>query len=290
MKRALVLLAASMIWIGCDKAPYTGLEREFAGTWIGLNIYTVQGAAKWASAAQTTVAVSGWSLTSSSPACPYGGGGPITATASPADFEGRYWHDAAHWSGSLVCPPVNVPGVCSSMVFTFTRGGSAFNAIYDEYSESWIGNAVGCGLAPEVTSFFLGRRVGGAGLDPAFSKRWNGTATIAIPGQAPLIIYSAEIAVAASGNVAALSDLCPGSTELILVGGSGKEARVNYFVMFWYWFCLPQAIGTCESGTLMYSDLAITLSADNLTLTVHGSGTALGCGPGWGVTYDFTGT
>jgi len=286
MKRALILMVASTMWIGCGsstpqwpcKGTTNGLWPDLEGTWIGMSTYAVQGYAPWSSAEQTTIAVSGHSLTSSS-VCPSGGGSPITASG---------WDFFADWSGLHVCPPVSAPGVCPSTVVTFTSGSIDLYCAAGVLFEQWQGTAVGCGLALEVARTFVGQKARSSGLNPAFSRTWKGTATTTVSGQAPIIIDPAEIAVAVSGSVAAVSGFCEGGAPLFLMTGSGNHAGMANGVIGWS--CPPQALFNCPSVTVSYGSVTINLSANNSTLTGQGSGDASGCGARWDLTYNFTGT
>ena len=285
MKRLLVLLAASMTWLGCngDNAQ-NEFDPEFAGTWTGIETLALEGFPTMDFAEQINIDVSQSGVTLAN-ACP-GGGGSITAIHEPT----YPYPFMAGWGGTLVCPPISVAGVCSSMVFTFTSVDFFLAAGDAAIFVAWSGSAVGCGGSLELRSFsFVGQK-GAGGLNPAFSKTWNGVETVTLTGQAPITISPKQLSIFASGKIAEVYSHCPDSTGRLMMIGSGRTAFMENARVIDSYGCGAQPLGSCAQVEVLFTSSTLTLSADNTTVTLQVSGDAWGCDTQWGVTFNFTGT
>ena len=285
MKRALILLATATMWLGCNGGnSQNEFKPAFAGSWTGIRTLALEGFPTMDFAEQINIDVSESGVTLAN-ACP-GGGGSITAIHEPA----YPYPFIAGWGGTLVCPPISVAGVCSSMVFTFTSV-HFFLALGDAtVFVDWSGSAVGCGGSLELKSFsFVGQK-GAGGLNPAFSKTWNGVEIITLTGQAPITISPKQVSILASGNMAEVYSQCPDNTGRLMMIGSGHTAFMENERVTSFYGCGAQPVGSCAQVEVLFDSSTLTLGADNTTVTLQVSGYAWGCDTSWGVTFSFTGT
>ena len=144
---AVLLFSLSLAACGGSDSPSAALNSAFNGSWVGTSTLTAQGYAPLTYQGQTSVAVSVSTATLSN-ICP-GGGSSITATGSG---------NTASWTGSVVCPAVNVVGFCSSVVFTATSATMSLSQDGATLTAQASGQGVGCGGTLAVTLSFVGQK------------------------------------------------------------------------------------------------------------------------------------
>lgn len=122
-----------------------------------------------------------------------------------------------------------------------------------------------------------------APLDPRFSGTWTGTTTVTSPGLSP-VSYASALVVAAAGQTATVSEVCPGGGGSVTAQGSSDTARWSGRLT-----CAPVAFGGCGAVAVTFTEASLSLTASG-TLNASGSGTADGCGISLPVTFSFAGT
>jgi hypothetical protein len=127
--------------------------------------------------------------------------------------------------------------------------------------------------SPDVNLFFL---------DPALAGTWDGTSTMNLSGQAPLL-YAGKLSISLNGLGANVSPICPDGTGIVIMSGIGNSARWSGFLR-----CAPKAFGACAAVSVAFTSANLALSGDGLTLLAEG--TATGCETTASVTFTFAGT
>jgi hypothetical protein len=113
-------------------------------------------------------------------------------------------------------------------------------------------------------------------LNPAVNGTWTGDNTITVPGYSPITIGS-EITVAASGTRFTASPVCYGTLSMPPSGsitgtGSGNTASWTGTLA-----CPAVSLLGCNAVVITYKSVSATLSTDQTTFTIQGSGTLVGC-------------
>jgi hypothetical protein len=119
-------------------------------------------------------------------------------------------------------------------------------------------------------------------LDPALAGTWDGTSTMNLSGQAPLL-YAGKLSISLNGLGANVSPICPDGTGIVIMSGIGNSARWSGFLR-----CAPKAFGACAAVSVAFTSANLALSGDGLTLLAEG--TATGCETTASVTFTFAGT
>ncbi len=132
--------------------------------------------------------------------------------------------------------------------------------------------AIGCGGSDS-----------GFELNPAFNGTWSGPTTIAAGGYQPYT-YQSQLVVVVSGDIATVALICPTGDGAITAIGVGNEASWEGTLV-----CPPFPFGGCSALTLTVRTGSARLNSDG-TMTVQGTGTAMGCGNDLNVTYTFVGS
>jgi hypothetical protein len=122
-----------------------------------------------------------------------------------------------------------------------------------------------------------------APLDPAFSGTWTGTTTVSSTAVDPLSFPSALV-IAASGQTATVSAICPDGSGSVVAQGSGRSAQWQGSTA-----CPPLETDVCSAVTLTFQNATLTLNEDG-TLTTNAAGIATGCAITVPVTFTFDGT
>jgi hypothetical protein len=127
--------------------PQADLDARLGGTWPGTLTITPQGYAASNALASLDVVVTGRTATLSR-LCP-DGTGSVAATGSDR---------SAAWSGSLVCPPVAVAGLCASVVATLSSATGTLSADGLTLTVDALGSGAGCSTRLGFTMRFVGAK------------------------------------------------------------------------------------------------------------------------------------
>ena len=137
-------------------------------------------------------------------------------------------------------------------------------------------------------------------LETEMAGGWNGTATLALTGRAP-IPYSTAIIITVVGATANVTKLCPGSVrqrqDMVrargAVGSQGSSVDATGSGASASWSgtltCPLVELSGCNLVAITYTNATVTLTGTN-QVTIVGAGNAEACGTNYPVFLTFVGS